>query len=218
MSRLDFFTIFVVALCIIAIIFLIFKAMELAKGDTVNSPENTNIVAEPDNGLDGETYDEDSMYDDEDESNIIEEGVDAGVDALNEGADAVGDAVKKGSSAIFGDGDSDSEEETGDAGSGELEDSIPVPAEEEEAEIISSNDSRGQYLVLAGAFRIKANGDVMTNKLRRMGYSNARTAIFDKGTYAVALVDRFDSKSEASKLASELKNSGIEAYVQVASR
>lgn len=195
MSRLDFFTIFVVALCILAIIFLILKATELAKGDQISVPEDTAIVGEPD-----DEGDDEALYDSEDLT-----------------TDEVDDE-------LLGESDSDLEDATGDSGEeyneeeedalGLDEEEAETPAVKREPEVISTDVSLGKYLVLGGTFKIKSNADNHARNLRNSGYPNAKTSIFDKGTYAVVLVDRFDSKSAAVNLADKLKKDGHQSFVQ----
>lgn len=201
MSRLDFFTIFVVALCILAIIFLIFKATELARGNGLSTPENTTSVADID---DDEYSDEDDLYD----GDI---GADADSDS-NTDTDELGGSV-----------DSDNDEMTGEGENGDdidYDSDEPEEADTEtrtinrEPEVISTDASLGKYLVIAGAFKIKSGAQTFARQLRNEGYSNAKSSIFDRGAFAVVLVDRFDSRSEAAALASKLKRGGTEAYVQ----
>lgn len=82
----------------------------------------------------------------------------------------------------------------------------------------SFNDS-GDYLVLAGSFRIKSNAENQARKLRNLGYDDAEVALFNRGAYASVIVDRFVDLSSANDLARELKSQhGVEAYVQAKRR
>lgn len=199
MSRLDFFTIFVVALCILAIIFLIFKATELAKGDGINTPENTTSVVDVDEDYD----DEEDLYD----SDPIGAESDSNTNELGGSADSDDDVM----TGAGGDEDgADADEDMGEPDAADTE----TPAIDTEPEVISTDASLGKYLVIAGAFKIKSGAETLARQLRNAGYSNAKSSIFDRGAYAVVLVDRFDSRSEAAALASKLKSSGTEAYVQ----
>lgn len=192
MSRLDFFTIFVVALCILAIIFLIFKATELAKGDGTTVPENTSIADDFDNADEDDLYDSDEYAEEMSGEADTDEYESTGTGASGEDDEATLD-----------------EDEMDDTDEAEAE--TPVI---KEPEIISTDASLGKYLVIAGTFKIKSGAETLARQLRNAGYSNAKTSIFDRGTYAVVLVDRFTSKSDADALASRLKSDGTEAYVQ----
>lgn len=76
------------------------------------------------------------------------------------------------------------------------------------------SSSGGNYLVLAGAFTVMSNAEAHAKRLEKMGFSGAKVALFNKGKYATVLVDRFESKSEASALVNRLTEKGVEAYVQ----
>lgn len=73
--------------------------------------------------------------------------------------------------------------------------------------------SDGDYMVLAGSFREAANADAMAEKIRKLGYANASVEKFDRGAFAVVLVDRFDTYSQANALVKELGGKGVEATV-----
>jgi len=68
----------------------------------------------------------------------------------------------------------------------------------------------GDYLVLAGSFEYKHNAESQARKLRGKGYNNAQVVLFNRGAYAVVLVDRFTDYADARALASRLET---EAYV-----
>jgi len=87
----------------------------------------------------------------------------------------------------------------------------PVPAP---APAAAPAQGYGDYLVLAGAFRQQINAEAMLRQVRRKGYSNAEIALFNRGAYAAVVVDRFPTDAEAEVLATELRNKGIDAYVQ----
>jgi len=196
MSRLDFFTIFVVALCILAIIFLIFKATELAKGDSVTVPETTGFTDDSADITDEEDLYDSDEYNDETLSGEANSDKNGGTSAGGSGEDD----------------DADLEEDEMDMdGADEAEATTKTI---KEPEVISTDASLGKYLVIAGTFKIRAGAETLVRKLRNAGYPKAKMSIFDKGTYAVVLVDRFTSKSEAQSLASRLTKGGTEAYVQ----
>lgn len=84
----------------------------------------------------------------------------------------------------------------------------------------SSNNSAvavktGDFMVLAGSFSKRENADNHVSDLKKKGYNNSRVEIFDKGAFAVVLVDRFSSESDARTLVKELKDKHkIESYVK----
>ncbi len=78
-----------------------------------------------------------------------------------------------------------------------------------------SNVKTGDFMVLAGSFSKRENADNHVNNLKKKGYNNSRVEIFDKGAFAVVLVDRFSDESSARNLVKELKDKHkIESYVK----
>ncbi|GAB4255596.1 MAG: hypothetical protein Kow0027_22390 [Saprospiraceae bacterium] len=75
--------------------------------------------------------------------------------------------------------------------------------------------SEGKYMVLAGSFQQRANADKLVKQLKGKGYTNARVEIFDRGKYAVVLVDRFDNLDDARELQQRLKADGVDCYVKL---
>jgi cell division septation protein DedD len=91
----------------------------------------------------------------------------------------------------------------------------PAPAAPTQSETIVPGDtySEGKYMVIAGTFRQMANADRMVSRLRKMGYNETRISKFDRGKYAVALVNRFSSLNSARQLERDLESKGIDAEV-----
>lgn len=78
----------------------------------------------------------------------------------------------------------------------------------------SNSSSEGRYMVISGSFKQRANAENHAANLQKLGYSNAAMHIFDRGAYAVVLVDRFDNLNEANQLKERLKSEhSIESYV-----
>ncbi len=88
----------------------------------------------------------------------------------------------------------------------------PTSFDQPEAETRTTSSS-GAYMVLAGSFKEKINAETMVAKLRKAGFENASVEMFDRGAFAVALVDRFDSYREANALVKSLEKKGIEATI-----
>ena len=186
MSRLDFITIAIVAACILAIIFLVFKMTDLFNQPTpaVDNIENTATkVEEEDDGV----YDYNIEEDDEEEAT--------------------------------GGHSSDNTTTTDDAGS--TDDTTTSTYEEEEDEETTPVTTRrrygkdGKYLVIAGTFSKEANADRQLRKLKNLGFNHASVEHFDRGKYAVLLVDRFDNMASAERLVKDLKAEGVSGYVKV---
>ena len=85
----------------------------------------------------------------------------------------------------------------------------PVPKDEVES-------PSGNFMVIAGSYRVKANAEKEVARLKSLGYANARLGTFNQGSLASVLVNSFNSKADASSLVAELKEKhGIDAYVQI---
>lgn len=73
----------------------------------------------------------------------------------------------------------------------------------------------GDFMVLAGSFSKRENADKHVSDLKKKGYNNSRVEIFDKGAFAVVLVDRFTNEADARNLVKELKDKHkVESYVK----
>ncbi len=190
MSKLDFLTIAIVAVCIFALGFLVYK---LINRNELSNPAITNTTeANPD-----EYTEDDGTYTFDDEGDIVSDSTANAQPGSSEDLDD--DELT--SNDVF-----DEEENT------------PVEDEPIGNDKIdntpSSFGSSGAYMVLAGSYAERINAENQVEKLRGMGYSDAAVEIFNRGSLAVALVDRFDSYGQANTLKKELLDKGIEAIVQ----
>ncbi len=186
MSRLDYFTIAIVAVCIIALIFLIYKTTDLLKKkDNTTADKIENTLEEM-----GIEDDETDTYTYDDEGEIV-----------TDDAAITGEATT-----------SDDAEDINYVDEEELLEEAP----EEEVTTPTSYDNtsaRGSFLVLAGAFQYKANAEKLASKLKNLGYPDAEVTLFNRGKYAGVIVERFENVSNARSAVSKLKNNGIDAYV-----
>lgn len=186
MSRLDYVTIAIVAVCVAALIYLIYMTTGLLGGGGDAPPTEAEKPAEEEPYYDDYYPDEDSLaYED-----------DYGADSLS------------------AQGDTYTQDRTGEDGqSGNYEDAQKdtyAPAANEDYPSVR----KGEYMLLAGTFKYKANAETMVQQLKKMGYSNASVELFNRGAYAVALVDRYTSLSEARTAKGELSGKGVEAFVK----
>lgn len=95
-----------------------------------------------------------------------------------------------------------------------IEENIPAEAYQAPETQKSSSAGSGDFLVLAGSFRLRAGAEAEVRKLRELGYRNAEVTLFNNGTFAAVLVDRFSDIDAANQLAQTLKNKhNVEAYV-----
>lgn len=212
MSRLDFVTFAIVAACVVALIFLVYKTMKMyTKSDTPTTNTEETIG-------DTEQYDDENTYTfDEEDGEEIDDT--ATTDATNTGntsgtdsstsSDNGEDEVASNDNKSSGNASSDNTNSNTNSSP-----SSSSSNDDEEDDFPSSyNSNDGRYMVLAGSYQQEVNAKQQAAKLRRMGYEDAEVSKFNRGAYASVLVDRFDSQSDARSLERELKNKGIEAYV-----
>jgi hypothetical protein len=197
MSRLDYVTIAIVAVCVAALVYLIYMTTNLLGSSPEDPVTADQMVTEPeDEYAEEEYYPEDTTatFDD----GYYDEGEEA-ADNTGEGDQAISEADEP----TYEDADSDLQTS-----------SSRGPAKDGRIKPDFSSVASGQYMVLAGTFKYRNNAEEMVSKLRGMGYTNAAVELFDRGRYAVALVDRFDGLASAQALKSELSGKGVEAYVK----
>lgn len=200
MSRLDYITILIVVVGIAALSYLIYKiyqnnSQQQSRVNQVETPYNPDQSTDEETAeLPSEDYNnsitpQDDYYD-EDGAGYEESTTDKQDDQSATAAQEDDEFTTKGTE----------EQET-------------APADD--FDNTSPASSYGDYMVIAGTFSIKGNAENHAKRLRQKGYSNASTHIFDRGAYAVVVVDRFDNYSAANRLKNELVNThSIEAIVQ----
>ncbi|MCI5081190.1 MAG: SPOR domain-containing protein [Saprospiraceae bacterium] len=210
MSRLDYVTIGIVIAILAILGFLVFKVMDLVnEDDSVQSEQTEQTVAD----LQNYEPEEEDTYTYDDEGDIIKEDIETALPATDVDLD---DDELGGYDEIA---DEPIDEYAADEAKEESIDdkttsSTPASYDDEYADESSTGVAEGEYMVIAGSYRIKANADNAARDLRKKGYANAATGLFNKGAYANVIVDRFSSIDRAKELAKELKAKGIEAYVQ----
>lgn len=199
MSRLDYVTIAIVAVCVAALIYLIYMTTNLLGG----GPEGATTADSSPVEQDG-NYGEEEDYYPEDTTATFDDGY------YDEGEPA-----SDGASASPGKGSESDKALTYEENTDEVRSSSRGPQTTAgKAETDYASVASGQYMVLAGTFKYRSNAEDMVSKLRGMGYSSASVELFDRGAFAVALVDRFDDLGEAKSLKSELSGKGISSYVK----
>ncbi len=184
MSRLDYVTIGIVVICIVALIFLVYKTTNLLGNKDQVAQENTDNTDT--DSLDTYTYDDYAPDSSITNPSVTDEDLDdEEVSAYEE--EKLDEEAKTSTAA----------------------------AEQTNVERTSgSSSSDGDFLVLAGAFRVKSNAETEASRLRKLGYTNAEVSPFNRGAYATVLVERFSSMSEAQSLTKELKDKhNVEAIV-----
>ncbi len=209
MSKLDILTIAIVIVCLAALGYLVYKIVNL-----VNPPEEptTSIQDsyEDTASTDGEAYKDwdnevdtaggDLDLDDEQVTNYTNTDTDENAPSAASG-NKPADEMDNGTTGVAEKGS-----KTTSSGSTAT---TPAPA----ANNASSTSSSGNYMVLAGSYRQRVNADNQVARLRKMGYNNAQVSLFDRGSFAVVLVDRFNNYGDAKRLVNELTSKGVDAIV-----
>ncbi|MEZ4943386.1 MAG: SPOR domain-containing protein [Saprospiraceae bacterium] len=85
------------------------------------------------------------------------------------------------------------------------------PASTSTSEATSSTD--GRYRVVAGTFTILDGARREMERLIKMGYHDAEVGKYNRGKYAVVIIKRTNSLSEARRMVDELKRKGVDARV-----
>lgn len=213
MSRVDYLTIGIVSVCLIALGFLIFKTVKLmggsSSGEAVKeAPYQDTSSVDPYSSYDYSDTTAHSKYSDDED---LDDDQVSPYEETTPPATSSKTETSKGSS-------SKTQTATKPA---------PKPASQTETKkpaattdntsrpsTTSSSSSTGDYLVIAGTFSQKSNAEAQVKKLIKLGYTNASAENFDRGSFTVALVDRFSSLAEAQKLEKELKAKGIDVLVK----
>ncbi|AEE51702.1 SPOR domain-containing protein [Haliscomenobacter hydrossis] len=192
MSRLDYLTIGIVAVCIAALIYLVYRYVNLPhEADTPKSTtekpyvDTTQTAANDTAGYPAE----------DNTTNLPEEG--AVVENNQPVEPAVVEEVKPTPAPIK----PQVTPSKGEAATAEVENNTPLAS------------STGKYMVIAGSFEQTSSAQKQLKRVQKMGYSSARVEKFNRGAYATVLVNRFSSASEAKTLVSALKSKGIDAMV-----
>lgn len=208
MSRLDYVTIAIVAVCVAALIYLIYMTTNLLGGN--NAEPETELTAP----YEDEPYEDDQSAAFEGDSAAVADG--AYDDPTYEDQSDYQDdyQAENGEDTYRDKGEYENQQgnySTDDEPKDTYEDTrTPASSASEDYASVRSGD----YMVLAGTFKYKANAESMVRKLRGMGYNDARTELFDRGAFAVALVDHYSDLAEAKRIASDLKGKGVSAYVK----
>ncbi len=197
MSRTDYLTLAIVAVCVAALAFLIYKFVNMPSDGPAEDQIEQTLTPE----TDAESYE---------------------MDTTAFTTSEFGDEKPAGESAA----DTDDLDDKKVTAVDEYPASTTKPAEKPsttkapastpsafDAPSAGTTSSAGAYLVMAGSFKERANAESMVAKLRKMGYDGASVEIFDRGAYAVALVDRFDTYGEANTLVKALAGKGVEATI-----
>lgn len=214
MSRLDYVTIAIVAVCVAALVYLIYMTTNLL-GEPGSDSGTTTEAVPPGNNEDAgdDTY----YFNEENKAEDIESQADAGSADAGSRSDydyQNGEGLDKGRSASGtpSTAPSSTSEETDTRSSSVAREEYTARGGATSGSPASS--ASGDFMVMAGTFTVKAYAQDMEKKLRSMGYNNVILEPFDRGKFTVVMVDRFSSLSSAQSLVSELKSKGVDSYVK----
>jgi cell division protein FtsN len=88
-----------------------------------------------------------------------------------------------------------------------------APAEQAEPRNLDTDNSDGRYRVVAGSFTKMEGARREMERIIKMGYHDAEVGHFNRSKYAVVVVKRTNSLSEATKIVDALARKGIDAAV-----
>jgi cell division septation protein DedD len=197
MSKLDYITVGIVALCILAIGFLVYKMTDLFNSD---KPAD-KIEAAPDTV----EVEDDDVYDYELKDEI--DSTKAATDSAGQPGVSTPPATKPSTTTT-----------TTTTPPTEKPASTTTPSANDKPATTgtsSTYSSDGKFMVIAGAFTQKSSARAEADRLKKMGYKSASVEIFDRGKYAVILVDRFDNMADAERLQKKLKADKVAAYIKL---
>lgn len=202
MSKLDTFTVIIVGLCLAALGYLVYKTIKLRELKNA-SPTSSITVEEPSQTTPADTLSFD------DEGRIVDPATAEEGDLDDEQL-----SVNNGTLVEEEEGEASSEEDTSVEPKQIAENDASTKTEDVPTSFDSDTSVEGDFLVLAGSFKQKANAEAQVRRLKKMGFDQARVANFNGGSLAVALVGRYDDFDEATKLANQVEAKGIDAFVK----
>lgn len=186
MSRLDYLTIGIVALCIAALIYLVYRYVNLPH--SAENVQPTTAVIEKDTARVAPT------------------------DLNGFPAEDTSENIKPGPSTVVQPETKPENTTT----KPEIKKPDPAPVVESietNSSNESASASAGRYMVIAGSFKEMSRAKEQLRRVQKLGYNTARIEKFNRGTYASVLVDRFDQDSQAKALMNTLKSKGLDAMV-----
>lgn len=239
MSRLDYVTVGIVAVCLAALGFLVFKTVGLMNGNAETETQAATDYVDP--YQTDTTQTDTSSFKDPAFSYTDEDPDDAEVSTYSEEDDRSKDIVSDTKTADKKAADSKTtakgttvepkkkENVKLEATKPEATTKTPgtekttaskakEPATKPKAKVTTptrATESAESYAVQAGAFKARANAETLVKELKRLGYAKAEVALTKGGAMAVAVVDRFSNYDDAAALVKTLKSKhNIDALVK----
>lgn len=223
MSRLDWFTILIVGICITALGFLVYKTIKLI-GNEKSAQPKTEIAKTENAANSPETYDQAGNAKSDQEAAPGSEDEDLDDDELPYNPEEVQAPAEKTTAAK-------EPETTTPKPAVTTSQKTPAPSATQAKPAPGTtststttpkggtptsyeSNSNGDFMVVAGSFSQKYNAESQVKYLKGLGYKNASVEIFNNGSLATALVDRFSNYEAATKLVGELKGKGVDAFIK----
>ena len=211
MSKLDVLTIAIVIVCLAALGYLVYKIVNL-----VNPPEEPTTSIQ--DSYEDTAGTEESTYQDWDSEVDTAEGDvdldDEQVDTYTDTDENIPGAASDNATTDEMDNETTGLAENGSSSTTSTGSTATTPAPPA-VNNSSSPGNSGRYMVLAGSYRQRVNADNQVARLRKMGYNNSEVSLFDRGSFAVVLVDRFGTYGDAKRLVNELAAMGISMKVEI---
>jgi tRNA U55 pseudouridine synthase TruB len=97
----------------------------------------------------------------------------------------------------------------------DMEEAYEESEDYEEDDILEDYASveSGKYMVMAGQFQQMVWAEAQRDLMLKKGYDQTRIELFDRGSWAAVMVNRFDTYSAAESLMNELIDQGVEATI-----
>lgn len=223
MSRLDFVTVGIVAVCLAALGFLVYKTVGLMNGNAETEPQATIDYVDPypidSTGKDTSSFTDPAFsipedaevtaYSEEDDRNrdIVSDSkttAKGGTEATKK-TENVKPEVKKTETATKKTETPKSAEKAKET----------TPTKPKVTATAKPKATAEPYFVQAGAFSARANAETLVKELKKLGYADAKVEITKSSAKALAIVDYFSSRSDAEALVKTLKDKhNIEALVK----
>ena len=214
MSKMDYATLAVVALCITALVALTYRVVNLGKSETTTLP--STISSEPAYKDPYNTHAAGSLDDSLDQSGakVIDTAVNERLLTDNPSPVAKSTTPKQ----LLNEKVIEPEKTR-------PKTNEPIILQEAAVKKVPENPSTkvrvvrhensGAYLVVAGSFKSKANAQKVVRQLKTFGYSNAEVGFFNNRTIAAPLAGRYTTLAAANAAALSLRQKhGIDAIVK----
>ncbi|MFM9949155.1 MAG: SPOR domain-containing protein [Saprospiraceae bacterium] len=231
MSRLDYVTVGIVAVCLAALGFLVYKTVGLMNGNAETEPQANMDYVDP-YPIDSTGKDTTSFTDpafsslDDSEVTTYSEEDDKSRDIVSDSkttAKSGKEATKKTENVKPEVKKTETAPKTTEAkkpvetakGTTSAKPKETTTVKPKVTTTTKPKVTTEPYFVQAGAFSARANAETLVKELKKLGYSDAKVEMTKSSAKALVVVDYFSSRSEADALKNTLKSKhNIEALVK----